>query len=655
MLPPPKIEKRWTCIAHYKATALAAQLSSYFSKPGVYFPVFLFPGVSQAFQEIPTKDGYFGQVIGKRAATHINNCLAHIQPNRIILLGLSDDAQSYVRAVLPANTLVVVNTEEELLKMPFAAETSQPFKCKHSEAIQGLITAKRERRPLAFDDSAPALPAKQTMGSNGLVVIENDFEVSEVAIANYATSIGADVVIVDPIDRLEIQSLPRQLQTWSKDRSSQALKDVKRKIADRVKDIDFTRYEFATFFTTGLPFGLILRNIIPFTHVLNGPYCGLVIANAILAENAPPLIGSAVTFAIEEFAQDETPEVADLLDANNFLVAPLIGRHATNANLNDFGTYFPYDLLHISSHGGETDGYFVKHPFKDRDGNDHTVEYFEVVSFSLEAAVDPDNVKVERKMIFVAVDDISWADRPLSRYPNYVGADMMQALREDNKVKRTPVSIPIALSCHIQCYQSFHQGMFDFVGAYATPIIFNNSCSSSHELAAWILAAGARSYLATLWNIGSKTATQCAITFYKTLLTDGSLLKAFSTMLASIPNKQYKDIYILWGLHFTTLRCPPQKSDHNIIAGLLAMFEIYRSRMLTTQEEELRRNIFPILRFLLTELVTRLPQNVLDQMRASQQLPDEEEVERSYLPAESETTSEITIQQDFVRANPRRG
>jgi hypothetical protein len=246
LLPPPKIEKRWTCIAHYEATALAAQLSSYFNEPGVYFPVFLFPGVSQAFQEVPTTDGYFGQVIGKRAATHINNCLAQIQPNRIILLGLSDDAQSYVRAVLPANMLIVVNTEEELLKLPFVARAGQPFKCKRSEAIHGLIAAKRERRPLAFDDNAPALAAKQTIGANGLVVIENDFQVSEVAIANYATSIGADIVIVDPIDRLEIQSLPRQLQAWSKDRSSQALKDVRRKITDRVKNIDFKRYEIRT-------------------------------------------------------------------------------------------------------------------------------------------------------------------------------------------------------------------------------------------------------------------------------------------------------------------------------------------------------------------------------------------------------------------------
>jgi hypothetical protein len=654
LLPPPKIESRWTCIAHYEATALAAQLSSYFNEPGVYFPVFLFPGVGQAFQEVPSRDGYFGQVIGKRAAIHINNCLAQIQPDFTILLGLSDDAQSYIRAVLPAEKLIVINTEEELLKLPFAAGAGEPIKCKPAEAIHGLIAAKRERRPLAFDDRAPALPAKQIVGASGLMVVENEFEVSEVAIANYAASIGADVVIVEQIARQEIQNLPRQIQAWSKDRSSPALKDLRRKVTDRVKDIDFTRYEFATFFTTGLPYGLILQNVIPFTHVLNGPYCGLVIANAIMAENAPPLIGSAVMFAIEEFAQDETPEVAELLDANNFLVTPLVGPNATNANLNDFGTYFPYDLLHISSHGGETDGYFVKHAFKDRNGKDHTLEYFEVVSFSLEAAVDPDNVKCESKMIFVALDGISWADRPLSLCPNYVGDDMMQALRDDEHVKRTPVSVPIALSCHIQCYQSIHQGMFDFVGAFATPIIFNNSCSSSHELASSILAAGARSYLATLWNVGSKTATQAAITFYKTLLTDGGILKAFSAMLASITNKRYKDIYILWGLHFTTLRWPTKKSEHNIIEGLLHFFAMYRRRLQATQDEQLRRNLIPPLRFLIGALLARLPKNVLDELRASQQLPEEEEVERSYVLDQQGDISELTVHEDFVRAKARR-
>jgi hypothetical protein len=75
----------------------------------------------------------------------------------------------------------------------------------------------------------------------------------------------------------------------------------------------------------------------------------------------------------------------------------------------------------------------VKQEFKDRDGRDHTVEYFEVVSFSLEGAVDPDKVKVERKMIFASFDGLPWTQRPLSLYPRYVGDDLMHTLREMTK------------------------------------------------------------------------------------------------------------------------------------------------------------------------------------------------------------------------------
>ena len=75
----------------------------------------------------------------------------------------------------------------------------------------------------------------------------------------------------------------------------------------------------------------------------------------------------------------------------------------------------------------------MKQEFKDRDGRDHTVEYFEVVSFSLEGAVDPDKVKVERKMIFASFDGLPWTQRPLSLYPRYVGDDLMHTLREMTK------------------------------------------------------------------------------------------------------------------------------------------------------------------------------------------------------------------------------
>src|SRR5260370_13555227 len=161
-------------------------------------------------------------------------------------------------------------------------------------------------------------------------------------------------------------------------------------------------------------------------------------------------VGSAILFSLDEFAADETTDIAQRLDQNNFLITPSLGKAATNNNLNNYGSHLPYDILHICSHGGETEGYYVEQEFTDRDGKRHVAGYFQVVSVAPEAALDPDKIKVESKFIFATLNGIPWRQRPISQHPKYVWDDMMHALMDDDgNVRRTPNTVPIALSCHI--------------------------------------------------------------------------------------------------------------------------------------------------------------------------------------------------------------
>lgn len=201
MTPVPRVEQRWACIAAADQTILAAQLSSYFNEPGTYFAIFEFPAPDRPYEEVPTKDSYFAQILGKRAATHINNCLALIQPEFIILLGVSPVAQTYLRAILPEQKLVTINTEPELLALPFVAGANEALKCKPSQIIEGLVAAKVAKRPLAIANDAPDLPSRQLLGRKGLVLLENPAETGEVSIINYASSIDADVVLAEPVER----------------------------------------------------------------------------------------------------------------------------------------------------------------------------------------------------------------------------------------------------------------------------------------------------------------------------------------------------------------------------------------------------------------------------------------------------------------------
>ena len=102
---------------------------------------------------------------------------------------------------------------------------------------QRIGRAKLAKRPLAFSEDAPDIPGRQLTGKKGLILLERNAGVSEVAIVNYAASIDADIVIAPPVERLELLPLARQLQDWADDRSGPALREVRKKVTDRIKDI----------------------------------------------------------------------------------------------------------------------------------------------------------------------------------------------------------------------------------------------------------------------------------------------------------------------------------------------------------------------------------------------------------------------------------
>ena len=195
----PRVENRWVCIATNAQVAFAAIVSSYVQEAGVYLPVFEFPRIdvpylpSSDFEE----DGYLGRIMGDRAAHEINNCLARIQPDSILLLGMSETEKSYLRVLLPPMKLIEINTLEELpARIPFASPAGDPVRCKSSQLIEGLLLAKFSQRPLLVDESAAPLPENHLHGGEGILLIENDRDIHDVAAINYACALNADVVLV---------------------------------------------------------------------------------------------------------------------------------------------------------------------------------------------------------------------------------------------------------------------------------------------------------------------------------------------------------------------------------------------------------------------------------------------------------------------------
>ena len=524
----------------------------------------------------------------------------------IVFLGLTEIEKGYLTARLPNENVIDLESPAQVPEVlgivpNFTGEVvSRP-----DEVIRGLLKARFERKRLVFDELADSLPTSRLAGNCGLFAIENDGDLHDIAAVNLAFSCGLDVTLLPPISKASIRSLPRELHDWSEDPSHHAFQGWKRRVRTALRDVDLRSYDFATFFTTGLPYGLFLGNPVPCSHVLKHLDAGVMISNAIEQEHAPDSFGSVLLFSPQLFESEETAEIGIMVERSGFRTKLLLGAEATVLNLDGFGSNYPYDILHICSHGGESDGYFTIQSYRDREGANHTIEYYEVVGF---APTGPDRVRVHTKMIFHKLDGHRWMSPPLASFPEYVFEDMLKAIKlgEDKDVTRIPYRSPIALSCHIQCNTSIHQGDFDRLSGFGNPVVFNNTCASSHQLAINLLNAGARCYIGSLWRVGTETARQVSIAFYRSVLQQRNLLTGFHQMLGAIEISKYRNVYVFWGFHFGTLAKPPKLEDVAVLRALVFTWQVSLNKALKTEDLEAKRNLLPILRFLAEQILTEL-------------------------------------------------
>jgi hypothetical protein len=618
----PALNLDYVCITNKENAVISSLISSYFNKPSTYFIVFTFPDLENAYKQensVREDDDYFAQMMGTHAAIRINNAIARLHPANIILAGMNAAQKSYIRAHIPERYLIEVDGAQDVERtLAFLSNSfDEVLFCKSSEIIQGLAAAKYANKRLSIDEAAPSCDAKCMHHGTGLVVIENNGTSDEVVAVNYAFSIGADIVFVRPFERSDLHPLQKLIYEWKMRDSDFAYQRLRQTLIERTDGINFLDYEFATFFTLGFPYGMLLNNMIPFTHVFIHPGCDLFIVNNIGSELFPGVGGSALVFSPRLFEHEETDDVIRLLGQNKYLVRALLGKRATVNALADYGEQFPYELMHICSHGGETNGYYVIQDFLDRAGQKHKLEYEEIMGFS---PADEEKVAVVRKILFRQFDGFPWMSEELKRLPKYVFDDMAKALnfREASSatVKRSRVDAPIYASCHIECADSIHQGQFHSLACNSSPIIFNNTCSSWYEIAITFIASGTRAYLGTIWRVDNLVAREAARMFYERLLTKGNLLDAFYEMTKGIQPAKYRNIYLYWGLHFSTMKCPMQKPDQEVFNVLVASLIEWQHEYDSAKDQSVKRQSLRVLRFLVQEMKTNFTPMHLEQFNA---------------------------------------
>lgn len=132
-----------------------------------------------------------------------------------------------------------------------------------------------------------------------------------------------------------------------------------------------------------------------------------------------------------------------------------------------------------------------------------------------------------------------------------------------------------------------------------------NTCWSWYEVAKFFLACGARGYIGTLWNIGNDAAVRSAQVFYENVFS-ATVIEALDLALKAIAGTRSKDIYVYWGLHFTTLpRATDEAESRSEVFGeLLQAVGGWKRQIQTAPSAEVRTNGMRVLKAVVHELNT---------------------------------------------------
>jgi hypothetical protein len=595
----PHVDERCLCIVNARTPTLAAIVSSYLFRPDFYLPLFVFPEVTAPKSDGDSADQrvYLSNMMGSDTAVFVYNAWARMQNcEYVLLVGLDSNQKSYI-PILPGTKSLVIDRPEQVSQVlsPMMLPEKPELRCTSLSFLHGLFLAQKQGNRLVIDEQAETLPRLERGGA-GFVVVENvDYAASVVAV-NYANSIGANLRIVAALTENEPDQIGHAIQAWEDYADPSQLEFVKDLAARRIGTSPLAASPFVTFFTEGLPYSLAIENAVPCTHVHLRLRPDLFVLNAIQSERLPTP-HSAVLFSPSFFPDEETDWLRQLFLQNRYYVRALVGGDATVAALDYNVQHFSYGLLHLSSHGGEVPGWEVTEEFVDRAGNVHRIEYDRVDAY--------DPVPDERGMFRVAtkklplkLDGLRWKSKELEArdLPDYVYDDLWVFLfpkgrSEINRnVQRKPKQ-RIPNSCAIRCSDQIHQGQFTGLAAHHSPVIFNNTCFSSSEVAKFFLFNGARAYIGTLWSIDNDAAVLGAKAFYSEVFSD-TILGAFYRTVDAIHETLSRNVYMYWGLHFTTLKggISVERSRHHVVKELLQSVEEWRRHIAKSHSEENTRN-----------------------------------------------------------------
>lgn len=463
---------------------LAARLCSVLAKRGHYLAVLDGPRLTRSDAE---------HEIVRR-----NNALARINPNRVIISGLSKLQDGAMASHLPGALICRCEASEvkTLASASMLNKTRISWGQKNIGA--GLLRALYAGRMIEFGDDGPT-DSSTSRSSNHLVVCESGSPLSEVIAANYAYALGAGLSIIPEVEKqIAEQILEGFYQSEHAEQRSQ-LRAQLRELCGNIPTPDGTSLSF---FTKNLPFGVGFPER-PSTHLFTYPDCGISVINGFAAEQRGSRgVNVAVLIDPEKTTAPEIDAANNTLPKRSVFVREFRGEVASVRTITDIVDYFPYDLLLFATHCGDAPGSRWTYEYEDSEGIDRRLVVD--VAIGVGSTDDPDLLEVIEFNYFHSLDGVDWND-PIAKADLYVGTAINDYVDWSRNEGLEPVSKEpldrIRSSAAMAMSDNNYIRLPTSLADNGTPIIINNACVSWHELAKRFTFGNARAYIGTLYPV----------------------------------------------------------------------------------------------------------------------------------------------------------
>lgn len=471
---------------------LAAQLCCALSIAGVYLPVCDGPRMQRPDRKL--------EVLRR------HNAMGRTRANTAFMAGLSDEACDALKQSLSSRRNVACNritSSEEIDRYKRGRET---LIWGRDRIGVGLLKALRAGQNIVFEDR-PSPYEWVASKSKHIVVCEEGQELSQLIAANYAFALDAGLFLIPEVDHSQAEDLLESFyKLYERDSGlapAQAQAQLSQEFLALCGSLPVPDEGSITFIGK-LPFGFAYPEY-PSTHLFEYPDLGCAVINGFAAEQ-PRTPGTGVVVLVDP-GTTPAPEIqtaVDLLEPRRAFIRVYQDRAANVRSVSDMMEHFPYDLLIIATHCGDSDGYRWTYEFTDSEGLPRTLVVDLAVGF---ARTDDQNVfKVGQYMRFISLDGVDWTDRA-AKAKLYVGKAMtdFMDLESDPSTELKPVKKDTVERVIGSAAMKMSDNNFLFaqhaIAGVGTPIVINNACLSWHRLAHDMMFGGARGYVGTLFPV----------------------------------------------------------------------------------------------------------------------------------------------------------